>query len=599
MMLRESLRQALHDLRRIVRPALVAYLALAGLASLAITPLTTWLLATLLEATHGAAITRHDALLDFALQPVGVLWFGVAGGSVVLVAYLQLACVIELARHPAPPPVAGAVSALARVARRLPPLLGVLGATLLAHVLLLAGALVLLQGLARALLAEGRLDALAATPAPAYWAFAALAAGIVLAGAAVALHVLRRWSLAPALVLNDDLRTGPALRRSRALSGQLPWRLRLGLVASTVGVVAVPAATTGGVGLLTPVFIGALPSSPQMLSAAAVTCVALTLLLALLSGLLAVCLHGLNLVHARRQLPGPQGPAPLRTRHPGLTLGLEAGVIAVVMVQAVAVVQGFEVPQPARVTAHRGASEAAPENTLPAIREAVRAGADLVEVDVRQTADGALVLVHDAGLLRTAGVPMTVADTTLEALRRLDVGRWFHPRFAGEPVPTLGDAIEAVRGRAGLYVDIKPNPLTPGLTRDVVDALRAAGFIEHAVIASAYPAVLAEARRRAPGVTTALLAQWLLGPLDRSGFDALGLRHNRIDADVLAAARRHRHELHAWTVNRERDMRRLLVLGVDNIITDRPARLVSLRERHAALGPGDWLGLQLANWLRR
>src|SRR5262249_22055869 len=90
-----------------------------------------------------------------------------------------------------------------------------------------------------------------------------------------------------------------------------------------------------------------------------------------------------------------------------------------------------------RVTAHRGHARAAPENTLSAIRKAIESGADYVEMDVQQTADGVVVLLHDRDLKRVAGVSRRLDELSYDEVRKLDVGSWFDPAFAGERVPTL------------------------------------------------------------------------------------------------------------------------------------------------------------------
>ncbi len=107
------------------------------------------------------------------------------------------------------------------------------------------------------------------------------------------------------------------------------------------------------------------------------------------------------------------------------------------------------------VVAHRGSVHLAPENTLAAIEKAIEQGADLIEIDIRQTRDGHLVLMHDATVDRTTDGSGRVADMTLAQIKRLDAGSWFHPRFAGERVPTLAEALQAMEGRALPDLDIK------------------------------------------------------------------------------------------------------------------------------------------------
>src|SRR4051812_45661237 len=140
-------------------------------------------------------------------------------------------------------------------------------------------------------------------------------------------------------------------------------------------------------------------------------------------------------------------------------------------------------PRPTRTVltvAHRGASAHAPENTLSAVRRAVAMGADIVEVDLQRTRDGALVLMHDHTLLRTTDVrqrfprrrPWRVADFAYDEIATLDAGSWRDDVYTGEPVPTLGEALVATRGsRTGLLLEVKRPGNHPHIIDDLVSEL--------------------------------------------------------------------------------------------------------------------------------
>jgi glycerophosphoryl diester phosphodiesterase len=133
--------------------------------------------------------------------------------------------------------------------------------------------------------------------------------------------------------------------------------------------------------------------------------------------------------------------------------------------------------------AYLGASAYAPENTIAAVNEAKTAKADIVDLDVRQTKDGKLVLLHDTTLARTTDVeqifpgrsPWNVQDFTLDEIRRLDAGSWFYYTFRGERVPTLGEALAALQGSGvGVTLDVQSPSLYPGIRDNVAAELRAA-----------------------------------------------------------------------------------------------------------------------------
>lgn len=133
--------------------------------------------------------------------------------------------------------------------------------------------------------------------------------------------------------------------------------------------------------------------------------------------------------------------------------------------------------RPAKIVAHRGANKFAPENTLPAIEQAIRMGLDYVEMDVRTTRDGRRVLMHNETVDGTTNGTGRVRDLTSQQIRTLDAGSWFSPEFSGTPVPFLEEALQAMRGRIGAYVDVKD--AAPG---DLLQALEEYGMLGSSVI---------------------------------------------------------------------------------------------------------------------
>jgi len=127
--------------------------------------------------------------------------------------------------------------------------------------------------------------------------------------------------------------------------------------------------------------------------------------------------------------------------------------------------------------AHRGEHLIHPENTLPAFEEAIRLGADFIEVDVRTTADGKLVLSHDGKVERRTNGKGDVSKMTLEELRGLDAGIKSGQKFAGTKMPTFDEALELARGKIGIYVDVKQ-----ASARDLVSHIQRHEMTDHVVI---------------------------------------------------------------------------------------------------------------------
>lgn len=227
---------------------------------------------------------------------------------------------------------------------------------------------------------------------------------------------------------------------------------------------------------------------------------------------------------------------------------------------------------------HRGAAGHAPENTAAALQRAIGLGVDMVEVDVQVTQDGIPVLFHDECLERTSNGRGALGRQPLRFLRRLDCGGWFAPRFRGEPLLTLAEALAICRGRVAVNVELKYFPTTPpGLERAVIHRLRVMGD-EHRVIVSSFRwDALARCRQLAPELTLAVLARDRLASAmaaaRRLRAAALHLRTTLVTAPLMARARHARLRVHAWTADYPAEIRRLRRLGVDGIVTNYPERL--------------------------
>jgi glycerophosphoryl diester phosphodiesterase len=218
----------------------------------------------------------------------------------------------------------------------------------------------------------------------------------------------------------------------------------------------------------------------------------------------------------------------------------------------------------AEVIAHRGASAYASEHTLAAYDLAVEQGADAIEVDVRPTADGTLVLVHDATLLRTIGDPRPVGQLDRVALTQIAPPRR----------PLALDAIlDRYAGRTRVVIDLK-DP-TPAWELEVASMVLHHGMREHAMVQSFDLAAL---RRLAAAVPWLRLMPLLprraasVADLDTIASYAVGIGcwHGAVDRDLIDAAHARGLSVRAWTVDQPADMRRLLALGVDGLITNAP-----------------------------
>ena len=243
-----------------------------------------------------------------------------------------------------------------------------------------------------------------------------------------------------------------------------------------------------------------------------------------------------------------------------------------------------------RIVAHRGSSAAAPENTLAAFRRAVEEGADAVELDVRLSADGEVVVIHDATVRRTTDGRGTVAGTTLTALRRLDAGAWRAPRFAGERIPTLAEVLAEIPPSVGLNVELKPGRARgsgPALVERTGRILAAAHRDPSILVTSFQHGLIARFKELHPSIPTGIL----LHPL-RAGSRSPVRAARAIGAEYIVfgsrtltkrlTRRAHEEGLRVaeYTVDTEARLRRARRYGVDAVITNVPVTMRRFATRY-------------------
>ena len=228
------------------------------------------------------------------------------------------------------------------------------------------------------------------------------------------------------------------------------------------------------------------------------------------------------------------------------------------------------------ITVHRGCSQLAPENSLPAIELAIHKQIDFVEVDVQETKDHDLVVVHDSHLHRLAGVDCNIWELTAEELNKLDVGLWFSNDFVGTRIPTLASVMDLAKNKIRLNLELKSHGHEQELVTKVVALIRQGNWQQSCVVSSIDWNILQQVKVLAPELRIGPVmtpAQSLLPDL---AVDFYSVHFTLATPNFVDRAHAEGKAVHAWTVNQRSEMQRLLELGVDNIITDRPMTLRKL-----------------------
>lgn len=243
------------------------------------------------------------------------------------------------------------------------------------------------------------------------------------------------------------------------------------------------------------------------------------------------------------------------------------------------------------IIGHRGASRDAPENTLASFQLAFEQGADGIEADFRLTRDGEIVCIHDDSTARTSGDAVEVAQATLQELRGLDVGGWKGEMWRGARLPTLREVLGVLPAGKRLFIELKSgaeiiDPLAAALASSTVDS----GQIR---LLSFSAGLITTLKERLPGYRACWLtdyrlrgvwhptAEEILSTLRQCRADGLASRYRSVlGPELVTALREDSLEIHVWTVDSAPAARKLLSLGVDSIMTNRPGWL-----RQALMAP--------------
>jgi glycerophosphoryl diester phosphodiesterase len=592
-------RSVWHDFLR-ARRALFIYEVLFKLAEAwLLLPATALFLAAILSQAGHVAVSNQD-IFAFLVTPLGMLYAAVFGCVAAALRFVEQAGIMVIVT----PQVTGERPALLPTLRTFWQQLSrivQLGAIQAGFVALALAPFVLASVLTLgSLLSEHDFYYYWNERPPVFWVAASIAGVLLASASGIGVWLCIRWAFALPILLFENQQARAALAVSgKRVRGAV---LQVGsiLLGWLIGVLALGVLAEVGFRL----------GARAVLGVAGEPWVVLILLLVASCGLVAtvsfVLIVGLSLItrrlylhrgeqlglHLSKLCSTAEGVGKPLSRWRRLVPWLSMPLFLLAPVATWISVTGYLEDRPMiMVTAHRGHARAAPENTLSAVRKAIESGADYVEIDVHQTADGKIMVLHDRDLKRVTGLSRRLDELTYDQVRALDVGSWFSPEFAGERVPTLGEVIEVCRGKIRLNIEMKVFGPYRQLAQAVADAVRQQQLEADCIVTSlSYDAVV-EAKQRNPGLRTGLIVAHALGDPSRVDVEVLSVRADFVSNDLLRSAHRLGREVHVWTVNDAGSMRRLLMRGVDNIITSDPDLAVRVRNEWASLTRPERLAL--------
>lgn len=235
------------------------------------------------------------------------------------------------------------------------------------------------------------------------------------------------------------------------------------------------------------------------------------------------------------------------------------------------------------IVAHRGFSGYYPENTLRAFEEALKLPIDAIEIDVRRTKDGTLVVMHDEAVDRTTNGNGHVSEFTLSEIEKLDAGSWKGKEFLGTRIPTLNETLEFIKQQTMLLVEIKE----PGTEREIIDIINHHKALKWVNLVSFHSDALLSAKRTEPQISCALIGGEDIGSSDESfadfvsgtlscGANSVMVHYTTLTPERVHYCHKHFLSIGTWTVDSRDLANRLIAMGVDAIATNRPDVVLAL-----------------------
>lgn len=442
------------------------------------------------------------------------------------------------------------------------------------------------------LLSEHDINFYLAEQPPVYWVALSLGVIILIGALCVISFLITRWSLALPIVLFEDQSAFAALKTSRERVRGASWRIGIILLGWFIGALLVGIALEIGFSHFAAFILANAGERPyvrimMLLIAQAGLLATWTFIIIVVVALLAWRLYKMRNVElglvqhdAQELLDDVKKPKAFNWK-------LALVSLALLLLSPIAIwlsLARFSADRlPLEVTAHRGHARAAPENTLSAVRKAIESGADYAEIDVLQTSDGVVILMHDRDLKRVSGDTRRVSDLTYEQIRKLDVGSWFGSTFTGERVPTLQEVFDLARGKIKLNIELKFYDNDLALARNVARLIKENDFEKKSIVTSFNYEALMEIKKINPNIRVGLIVAQALGNVSRLDVDLLSVRADWLSDKVLREAKRRGKEVHAWTINDPLAAATLIKRGVDNILTSDPDVIIPVRNEWARL----------------
>ena len=266
--------------------------------------------------------------------------------------------------------------------------------------------------------------------------------------------------------------------------------------------------------------------------------------------------------------------------------------ILIILMSFLFATSGCSSKRPVKVIAHRGGSDLAPENTQAAFQNAIKLGVDMIEIDVEQTIDSVVVVIHDSKVNRTTNGTGSVDSLSYSYIKTLDAGSWFDKKYENEKILTLDETLQLINGEVVLLIEIKNgSERYPGIEQRTVDAIQKFNAHSWVIVQSFNKKAIERVSLLDKGIETyyvigrdfkqyykGLRSQIDKDPSIKPDFNGIAVHHGMLSVASVDSLKQFGLGVFTWTVDKLEDMKKMIDMGVDGIITDAPDKLIDLIE---------------------
>jgi glycerophosphoryl diester phosphodiesterase len=586
------------------------HIAVNILSLAVLTPLATILIGWLI-LTSGQVALKDEDILFFALSPTGSVVLVLIAAIYTSIVIFQQAAMLLLSQQVAE----GQTASLTRVARLLLnsawPLfrlaLQMIGrAALMATPLLALSALIFSQ-----FLTEFDINYYLSSKPPALWWAGALIGLCLLAMTGLLLRAFSGWMLALPLLLLDRQTPAAALGKSQRSTASN----HLKIIVVLLGILLLNTGALGFVSWLVELGVnGAIAFADNSLKMLAYLLGTLLIVWVVCNVAITFCSNtilSLFILHYYERLIGiPRNRYKNRTEpqqqssrnKPRFVASLTGLILIAGLVTGLVVnhkLDNFVLEDHSNIIAHRGASADAPENTLAAMELAIQQGADWVEIDVQETRDGEVIVLHDSDLKKLGNSNFKVSESSLEELQSVDIGSWMDESFSDQRVPTLQQLLAFCKGRVKVFIELKYYGHEQQLEERVAKIVENAGMQDQIAVMSLSYAGIRKMKSIRPEWPVGLLSSIAIGDITRLEADFFAINAQFARHSFVKQAHRKNRKVMVWTVNDPITMSAMMSRGVDGIITDKPGLAAKVMQERASMDITERMMIQIASFVGR